>query len=68
MLVSKTRVITREKREKNKNTSESTHSVIRPLHCQKVLDKNNTSTGQESLKSLLNVYINFYESNIMCNK
>ena len=31
MLVSKTRVITREKREKNKNTSESMHSVIRPL-------------------------------------
>ena len=31
MLVSKTRVITREKREKNKNANESTHSVIRPL-------------------------------------
>ena len=31
MLVSKTREETREKREKNKNASESTHSVIRPL-------------------------------------
>ena len=31
MLVSKARVKTREKREKNENASESTHSVIRPL-------------------------------------
>ena len=31
MLVSKMRVKTREKREKNKSASESMHSVIRPL-------------------------------------
>ena len=35
------------------------------LHCQNLLEKNNTSTGQESLKLLLNVYINFHES-IIC--
>ena len=33
MLVSRTRVKTRKKREKNKNASESTHSVIRPYMC-----------------------------------
>ena len=57
MLVSKMQIITQEKCEKNKNASESTHSVIRPLVI--ILCKKSGNF----LSFFLNFYIfNFYIS------